>query len=336
MKTLVCTQPGQFDYTTTDYPQEKVGHSILRIKRVGICGTDLHAFEGTQPFFSYPRILGHELGAEIVQTDATDLSFGEFVTVIPYLHCGHCIACSQGKTNCCSSLQVLGVHTDGGMREFVSVPNQYIVKGKGLNVDELALVEPLSIGAHGVKRAGIQKGEFVLVIGAGPIGLGVIEFAKIAGGQVIVMDVNENRLNFCRTNLQVEHVINPTKQDAFERLKSITNQQMPTVVIDATGNLNAINNGLQFLAHSGRYVLVGLQKEAFSFSHPEFHKREATLMSSRNATRSDFEWVMECMQKGLIHPATYITHHLAFDQVKDEFESLLDPSKGVIKAMVRL
>ena len=121
MKTLVCTQPGQFDYTTTDYPQEKAGHSILRIKRVGICGTDLHAFEGTQPFFSYPRILGHELGAEIVQTDETDLSIGEFVTVIPYLHCGHCIACSQGKNNCCSSLQVLGVHTDGGMREFVSV-----------------------------------------------------------------------------------------------------------------------------------------------------------------------------------------------------------------------
>ncbi|RVU23607.1 zinc-binding alcohol dehydrogenase family protein [Sandaracinomonas limnophila] len=335
MKTLVCTQPGQFDYTTTDYPQEKVGHSILRIKRVGICGTDLHAFEGTQPFFSYPRILGHELGAEIVQTDATDLSIGEFVTVIPYLHCGHCIACSQGKTNCCSSLQVLGVHTDGGMREFVSVPNQYIVKGNGLNVDELALVEPLSIGAHGVKRAGIHKGEFVLVIGAGPIGLGVIEFAKIAGGQVIVMDVNENRLNFCRTNLQVEHVINPTKEDALGRLKSITNQQMPTVVIDATGNLNAINGGLQFLAHSGRYVLVGLQKEAFSFSHPEFHKREATLMSSRNATRSDFEWVMDCMWKGLVNPATYITHRIHFDQIKDQFESFLNPENNVIKAIVK-
>lgn len=336
MKTLVCTQPGQFAYMQTNYPQDKVGHSILQIKRVGICGTDLHAYEGTQPFFSYPRILGHELGAEVVQTDAKDLSVGELVTIIPYLHCGNCVACHQGKTNCCSSLQVLGVHTDGGMREFVSVPNQFIVKGQGLNVDELALVEPLSIGAHGVRRAQIQENEFVLVIGAGPIGLGVIEFARIAGGKVIVMDVNESRLNFCQTNLQVEHVINPTKQDAFERLKSITNQQMPTVVIDATGNLNAINGGLQYLAHSGRYVLVGLQKEAFSFSHPEFHKREATLMSSRNATISDFEWVMDCMQKGLVNPATYITHRIHFDQVKDQFESFLNPANGVIKAMVEL
>lgn len=336
MKTLVCAQPGAFEYIETAYPAEKAGYTIVQIKRIGICGTDLHAFEGTQPFFSYPRILGHELGAEIVQTDSVDFSVGEQVTIIPYFSCGSCVACKQGKTNCCSSLQVLGVHTDGGMREFLSIPNEYVIKGQSLSLDELALVEPLSIGAHGIRRAQIQENEFVLVIGAGPIGLGVIEFTKIAKGKVIVMDVNEHRLAFCKQNLQVEYTINPRNQDALEVLKVITQQQMPTVVIDATGNLNAINNGLQFLAHSGRYVLVGLQKEAFSFSHPEFHKREATLMSSRNATRSDFEWVMECMQKGLIHPATYITHHLAFDQVKDEFKSLLDPSKGVIKAMVRL
>ncbi len=334
MKTLVCTCPGQFEYIQTDYPLQKSGHSILQIKRIGICGTDLHAFEGTQPFFSYPRILGHELAAEIVQTDASGFQIGEKVTVIPYLHCGECVACKQGKTNCCSSLQVLGVHIDGGMRTYISIPNQYILKGEGLSLDELALVEPLSIGAHGVRRAQIQENEFVLVIGAGPIGLGVIEFAKIAKGKVIVMDVNDHRLQFCKENLQVEYTINPLNKDALEVLKSITHQQMPTVVIDATGNLNAINNALQYLAHSGRYVLVGLQKEAFSFSHPEFHKREATLMSSRNATRSDFEWVMECMQKGLINPATFITHRISFDEVKERFESLLDPSKEVIKAII--
>lgn len=274
------------------------------------------------------------MAAEIIQTDDDGFSVGESVTVIPYFHCGNCIACTQGKTNCCSSLQVLGVHIDGGMREYISVPNEYIVKGQGLSLDELALIEPLSIGAHGVRRAQIQENEFVLVIGAGPIGLGVIEFAKNAKGKVIVMDVNDHRLQFCKDNLQVEYTINPLNQDALEVLKTITHQQMPTVVIDATGNLNAINNALQYLAHSGRYVLVGLQKEAFSFSHPEFHKREATLMSSRNATRSDFEWVMECMQKGLINPATYITHRLSFDEVKERFESLLDPKNGVIKAII--
>jgi len=336
MKTLVCTCPGQFESTQTDFPLQKAGHSILQIKRIGICGTDLHAFEGTQPYFTYPRILGHELAAEIVQTDASDLQIGEKVTVIPYLHCGTCVACKQGKTNCCSSLHVLGVHMDGGMREYISVPNEYVVKGNGLSLDELALVEPLAIGAHGVRRAQIQENEFVLVIGAGPIGLGVIEFAKIAGGQVIVMDVNELRLQFSRQQLGVIHTINPSQEDAFQRLQEITKMQMPTVVIDATGNLHAINNALQYLAHSGRYILVGLQKEAFSFSHPEFHKREATLMSSRNATISDFEWVMDCLQHKKINPATYITHRITFDQVADQFDTLLVPTNGVIKAMVEL
>ncbi|MEY2793051.1 MAG: hypothetical protein RJA76_1043 [Bacteroidota bacterium] len=336
MKTLVCTRPGQFDYTQSDYPSQKSGHSILQIKRIGICGTDLHAFEGTQPYFTYPRILGHELAAEIVQTDSHELQIGELVTVIPYLHCGQCIACQQGKTNCCSSLQVLGVHIDGGMRAYISVPNEYVVKGKGLSLDELALVEPLAIGAHGVRRAQIQENEFVLVIGAGPIGLGVIEFAKIAGGQVIVMDVNEHRLQFCQQNLGIKHTINPIKEDVLERLGKVTDKQMPTVVIDATGNLKAINNAFQYLAHSGRYVLVGLQKEPIIVSHPEFHKREATLMSSRNATISDFEWVMDCLLQKKINPATFITHRLPFDQIAARFHSLLVPANGVIKALVEM
>ncbi len=336
MKTLVCTRPGQFDYTQSDYPSQKSGHSILQIKRIGICGTDLHAFEGTQPYFTYPRILGHELAAEIVQTDSHELQIGELVTVIPYLHCGQCIACQQGKTNCCSSLQVLGVHIDGGMRAYISVPNEYVVKGKGLSLDELALVEPLAIGAHGVRRAQIQENELVLVIGAGPIGLGVIEFAKIAGGQVIVMDVNEHRLQFCQQNLGIKHTINPIKEDVLEQLGKVTDKQMPTVVIDATGNLKAINNAFQYLAHSGRYVLVGLQKEPIIVSHPEFHKREATLMSSRNATISDFEWVMDCLQQKKINPATFITHRLPFDQIAARFDSLLVPANGVIKALVEM
>ena len=336
MKTLICTQPGHFEFTETIFPVRNSGETLLQIKRIGICGTDLHAYEGTQPYFSYPRILGHELAGEIIETDAEGFSKGEQVAIIPYIHCGNCIACKQEKTNCCTSLQVLGVHVDGGMREYIVVPNKLLIKGNGLSLDELALIEPLSIGAHGVRRAQIEANEFVLIIGAGPIGLGVIEFAKIAGARVIVMDVNDNRLNFCQTNLHVEFLINPSKQDAIEVLKSITNQQMASVVIDATGNLQAINKGLQFLAHAGRYVLVGLQKEAFSFSHPEFHKREATLMSSRNATRSDFEWVMDCIQNGKIKPKDFISHIIDFEEVNNQFASFLNPHLNVIKAIVKL
>lgn len=337
MKTLVCTTPGQFAYRQSVKPTLTPGRAILRINRIGICGTDLHAYEGTQPFFNYPRILGHELAGELVEADgAPDFSPGEIVTLIPYFNCGTCIACRSGKPNCCTNLQVSGVHIDGGMVEYLSVPSYALVHGEGLSVDDLALVEPLAIGAHGVRRAAIQPGEFVLVIGAGPIGLGSMEFARIAGGNVIAMDINAGRLAFCQHKLQVTHTVNALDSDVTEQLRTITNGDMPTVLIDATGSLRAINNSFQYMAHGARYILVGLQKGDICFSHPEFHKREATLMSSRNATRQDFEHVIACMKKGLVNPTTYITHRVPFGQVGDTFASWLDPANGVIKAMVEL
>lgn len=337
MKTLVCTTPGSFEYQQGQHPVPAPGYSILKIKRIGICGTDLHAFEGTQPFFEYPRILGHELAAEFVEGDqAEGFQPGEAVTFIPYFNCGECIACRSGKPNCCASIKVCGVHVHGGMAEYLSVPSYSLIHGEGLSFDELALVEPLAIGAHGVRRANVKKNEFVLVIGAGPIGLGIMEFARIAGGKVIALDINDQRLTFCSEKLKVTHTINGMKDDVIERLKEITNGDFPTVVIDASGNLRAINNGFQYMAHGARYVLVGLQKAELNISHPEFHKREATLMSSRNATRDDFEHVIACMRDGLVNPATYITHRVPFDQVKDEFQGWLDPANGVIKAMIEV
>jgi 2-desacetyl-2-hydroxyethyl bacteriochlorophyllide A dehydrogenase len=337
MKTLVCQQPGLFQYVEEQTPAIQAGHAILKVRRIGICGTDLHAFEGTQPFFAYPRVLGHELGCEIVEVDeVSGFRTGERVTFIPYFHCGECIACRNGLPNCCAAIQVFGVHVDGGMREFISVPTSALVHGGDMNFDELALVEPLAIGAHGIRRAGVRKGEFVLVIGAGPIGLGIMEFGRIAGAQVIAMDINDNRLNFCKDNLELQHAINPLHEDVVQRLKEITNGDMPTVVIDASGNQKAINQAFLYMAHGARYVLVGLQKGELVVSHPEFHKREATLMSSRNATREDFDHVMMCMRNKLVDPATYITHRVGFDDVNDHFKSWLDPENGVIKAMVEL
>jgi 2-desacetyl-2-hydroxyethyl bacteriochlorophyllide A dehydrogenase len=337
MKALVCEQPGSFQYVTKEQPAAEKGRAILKVKRIGICGTDLHAFEGTQPFFAYPRVLGHELGCEIADVDpSTGFTIGERVTLIPYFNCGECIACRNGLPNCCAAINVFGVHVDGGMTEFISVPVSALLHGGDMSFDELALVEPLAIGAHGIGRAGVRPGEFVLVIGAGPIGLGIMEFGRIAGGQVIAMDVNDNRLNFCKDKLNVQHTINPLNEDVLQRLKEITNGDMPTVVIDATGNQKAINSAFLYMAHGARYVLVGLQKGELIVSHPEFHKREATLMSSRNATQEDFDHVMNCMKQKLVDPSTYITHRVQFDEVKVNFESWLDPKNGVIKAMVEL
>lgn len=337
MKVLVCTEPGNFEYETLPKPQLKPGYAIIKIKRIGICGTDLHAFEGTQPYFSYPRILGHELSGELVDFDnAPGFQKGEIVTFIPYFNCGHCIACRMGKPNCCSSIQVCGVHCDGGMVEYLMVPSQSLLHGEGLSPDELALVEPLAIGAHGVRRAQIVDGENMLVIGAGPIGMGTMEMAKIAGANVIAMDINEQRLQFCQEKLGVRFTLNAMSKDIVQQLTEITNGDMPTVVIDATGNLKAINTGFQYVSHGGKYILIGLQKGEICFSHPEFHKREATLMSSRNATREDFQKVMSAMKNKLIDPSNYITHRTIFTDVKQEFPQWLDPSNGVIKAMVSM
>src|SRR5918993_4876664 len=186
MKTLVCTKPGEFAYEEREKPELQKGQAIIKIKRIGICGTDLHAFEGTQPFFEYPRILGHELAGELIAVDGVnDFELGERVSFIPYFYCGECIACRSGLPNCCANIKVCGVHVHGGFAEYLSVPSYSLLHGEGLSFDELSLVEPLAIGAHGVRRAGVREGEFVLVVGAGPIGLGIVEFAKIAGGKVI-------------------------------------------------------------------------------------------------------------------------------------------------------
>jgi len=336
MKTLICTTPGQFTYADIPVPERKQGETLLRIRRVGICGTDLHAYEGTQPFFQYPRILGHELAGEIVATDEPGFAAGEFVTIIPYFYCSNCVACKAGKTNCCTQLKVCGVHVDGGMREYLLVPSYSLVKSRGLGLDELALVEPLAIGAHGIRRAQVIPGEWVAVIGAGPIGLGVMEFARIAGANVIAVDVQENRLQFCKERLQIPFTINAAKENVSAQLAQLTNGDMPTVVIDATGNLSAINESFRYLAHGGRYVLVGLQKGEIRFSHPEFHQREATLMSSRNATREDFDRVIDALLNGQVLPLNYITHRVLFEEVQEVFPGWLLPANQVIKAMVSI
>jgi len=335
MNALVCTEPGNFEYTEIAEPSMKAGHAIVRIRSIGICGTDLHAFEGTQPFFNYPRILGHELSGELIDfDDAPGFQRGEKVTFLPYINCGDCIACRAGKTNCCVNLLVCGVHIDGGMVDYYSIPSRLLVHSYGLDLTDLALVEPMAIGAHGISRADIKPGEFVLVIGAGPIGLATMEFARLKGAEIIAMDLNTHRLAFCKNSLGISNIIDAGKSDITERLSYITKGEMPTVVIDATGNRKAIHNGLNFLAHGGRYILIGLQKEEIMFSHPEFHRKETTLMSSRNATRHDFEYVIQNMVSRKINPRSFITNHVKFKDAAAGFSDWTDPLNHVIKVVV--
>jgi 2-desacetyl-2-hydroxyethyl bacteriochlorophyllide A dehydrogenase len=337
MKCIVCERPGQLKMKEVDPPAIKTGEALIRIRRIGICGTDLHAFKGEQPYFTYPRILGHEISGEIAETKENPygLKAGDPVAIIPYIECGKCIACRQGKTNCCTQLTLFGVHRDGGMSEYLSVPLDHLIKSEKLNLDQLAMAECLGIGAHAVNRSQIEEGEFALVIGAGPIGIGVMQFAREAGAKVMALDIVEARLKFCRDKLKVDYVIHG-QRDPVKEIESTTKGDYPTVVFDATGNAKSMMKAFHWVAHGGRYVLVSLVQENITFFDPDFHRRELTLQSSRNATRKDLEHVIRSLEKGKVDGSSFITHRVTLDQVISQFESWLKPETGVIKALVEL
>ncbi|HNR05957.1 MAG TPA: zinc-binding alcohol dehydrogenase family protein [Saprospiraceae bacterium] len=334
MKVLNCTTPGHFEYQDKPEPASRAGYSLLRIQKVGICGTDLHAYKGRQPYFEYPRILGHEVAAEYVSGDAPDIRPGDLCTFLPYISCGSCIACRSGKTNCCSRLVVCGVHLDGAMAEYYLVPSPLIIPGENLSEDELALVEPMSIAAHAIRRAENIKGKQVLIFGAGPIGMCTSILALQAGAVVGLADVHAGRLAFASSFYSIHTFLNRDPSHFINEVRNWTNGDMAPVVIDATGNLQAIESGLQYLAHGGQFILVGLQKEAFHFSHPEFHKREATLKSSRNATRKDFIRVRDLIKNKTLSVDPLITHRIPFGVVAKQFETLYDPGNLVMKAVI--
>ncbi|MGC3988537.1 MAG: zinc-binding alcohol dehydrogenase family protein [Chthoniobacteraceae bacterium] len=296
MKTIRLENPGQLAFLETEDPvAPAAGEALVRVHRIGVCGTDLHAFGGEQPFFSYPRILGHELGVEVlaVGDGVSNVKPGDRCSVEPYLNCEKCIACRRGKPNCCTNIQVLGVHADGGMRERFRLPARKLHTSAVLSFEQLALVETLGIGAHAVQRAQVEAGEFVLVIGAGPIGLASMQFAVEAGAKVIVLDINEDRLNFCQQQLQVPYAINALKENPLEALQRITASDLPTLVIDATGNPKSMLSSFEYPAHGGRIVFVGLFQGDVTFNDPNFHRRELTLMGSRNARPDDFTRIIQ-------------------------------------------
>ncbi|WP_373512897.1 zinc-binding alcohol dehydrogenase family protein [Persicitalea sp.] len=341
MKTIILKEPGEFQIIERAEPEAAgYGEAIIKIKKIGICGTDYHAYRGNQPFFSYPRVLGHELGAEVValgdnQVDAT-LKIGDRVSVEPYLNCNECQACRSGHYNCCERLQVLGVHTDGGMTEYLKVPAQKLYKSEVLSFDQLALVETLGIGLHAANRAKVQPEDKVLVIGAGPIGLSVAQFCKLSGATVGVADMTESRLNFISRHGISDHSVVVKKVLTPEYLREFYKGDLPTVIIDATGNRNSMLNAFNLIAHGGKIVFVGLFQGEVEFNDPNFHKREMTLLSSRNSLPSDFSKIISLMETGQIDTAPWISHRTDFDRLPKDFATFMEPDQELIKAIVEV
>jgi 2-desacetyl-2-hydroxyethyl bacteriochlorophyllide A dehydrogenase len=341
MKALLLEKPGQFHFIERSEPAAPgEGEVLVHPLSVGICGTDYGGFLGTMPYYSYPRVPGHELGVEVlaVGRGVTNVRPGDRCAVEPYLNCGHCFPCRKGAPNCCENHKTLGVMVDGGLTERLVLPARKLHPANNLSPDQCALVETLAIGCHAVNRGAPVPGEHVLVIGAGPIGLSVIEFARLSGAKTTVMDLNEGRLEFVRARMGVSDTIHyRSNGEELEALQTMTDGTLAQVVVDATGNSASMANAMTYCAFTGRLVWVGMAHEEVAFPHtPVMHRRELTLLASRNALPSDFTRIISLIEAGDIDTRPWITHHAPFAVLPEVFATFTKPESGVIKAIVNM
>jgi 2-desacetyl-2-hydroxyethyl bacteriochlorophyllide A dehydrogenase len=334
MEALVCVQPGTLRLERCPAPVRGPSQVLVRPRRVGVCGTDYHIFEGRHPFLQYPRVMGHELAVEVVETPAgSPLRPGGIFAVNPYLSCGHCIACRRGKPNCCVRLSVLGVHEDGGMAEWLVVPADNLIPVDGLSLDQAATVEFLAIGAHAVRRAAVTAEDRVLVVGAGPIGLGVLLFAGLNGATIAVIDREPGRMEAAAALTGATPL---NADDIDEATGAFTAGDGFDVVFDATGNARAMENGFRYVTNGGRYGLVGVVKEPISFMDPDFHRKELTLLGSRNATAEDFETVVAAIRAGTAPIDRMITHRTDLKGAAADIPRWAAEKTGLIKAVIQI
>lgn len=340
MKSLLLRKPGDLVATQlVEPPAPGAGEALVRVHRVGICGSDISGYLGKMPFYSYPRIPGHELGVEVLAVggDVANVKQGDRCSVEPYINQVDSHASRRGRGNCCEHLQVLGVHTDGGMRSRFIVPARKLHPARTLSMEQLALVETLAIGCHAVDRCSPQADETVLVIGAGPIGLSVIEFVKLTGAKLIVLDMNQGRLDFCKNVMLVPDVVKFVGDGSeLKRIEELTGGALPTVVIDATGSPKSMAGAFEFVGHTGRICFVGIIPGEITFSDPLFHRREMTILASRNALPKDFGRIIRLIEGGKIDTRPWITHHYELDALPDAFPEIIKPETGVIKAIVNV
>jgi len=341
MQALLLEQPKSFRFIDVPEPAApQPGEAVVRVHAVGICGTDYGGYLGKMPFFSYPRIPGHELGVEVVAVGpgVTNVKPGDRCCVEPYINCQRCSSCRRGLTNCCEHHQTLGVHCDGGLRPLFTVPARKLHLSPALTAAQNALVETLAIGCHAIDRAGPTPDETVLVIGAGPIGLSAVEFAKLSGARVIVMDMAAARLAFVRERMGITDTV-VAKGDGSDEatVAALTDGRMCDVVVDATGSNVSMARALALCSFGGRLVYVGITQAELVFPHaPVMHRRELTLLASRNALSRDFGRIIRLIEEGRIDTQPWITHRIPFADTIRAFPGFLEPGSGVIKAVVEM
>jgi L-gulonate 5-dehydrogenase len=305
MKSVFMEEPRKVYIKDIERGKRKSGEALIKVKSVGICGSDIGAYRGANPLVKYPTVIGHEIAGEVVEIDPNpkNIKVGDRVILDPYLYCGHCYPCSLKRTNCCENLKVLGVQTEGGMMEYRTHPAQLLYKvSDRLDWEVIPMIEPLCIALHSLKQTAAQKDEHLVVIGAGPIGLLICLAAIIYGVKPILVDILDQRLQFAKT-LGVSSIINSMNEDAIVKIRKITNGRMAECVVEASGAGAAIRNTLNYVAYAGRIVLTGWPKEEVLFATGIITKKELAVKGSRTSN-AEFDEAIKLITNNVlnVHP----------------------------------
>ena len=339
MKALFLTEVGKSEVREITKPSRKAGEVLLEVGMVGFCGGDLNGFKGLFPLQEYPNILGHEVGATIVEKGPEvpeDLSIGTRVTLYPYLACGTCVACRKGRPNACKTNKTMGVRRPGAMTRYITAPWQDVFPSEKLSLRELALVEPLTVGFHAVSRGRVSAEDRVAILGCGIVGLGAVASAVNRGAQVIAIDLDESKLEVAR-KIGVAHTINPSSENLHDRLQEITQGDGPDVIIEAVGSPTTYRSAVEEVAFLGRVVCIGYAKAPVEFNTSLFVQKEIEILGSRNCVgKTDFPEVIEYLESGKFPVETVISKTIPIEEGPSTLEAWASNPQGIIKIMLNL
>lgn len=338
MKAIKLAEPRQVACAQIEKPVPGPGQALIRIKAAGICGSDIGAFRGSNKLVSYPRIIGHELAGIIEEIPADNkkgLKVGDKVIVDPYLYCGKCYPCTIGRTNCCTSLKVLGVHIDGGMAEYFCHPADMLVKmPQDMDWTLGAMAEPLTISLHGIHRGGLKAGEYCAIIGAGPIGLLAGMIAQAYGAHAILLDLVGERLDFAK-ELGIEHVINSREEDPVERVSKITGGTMAQQVMECSGANAAVLQSLDLVSHAGRVTLTGWPPKETPIPTDIITRKEIDIRGARTSA-GEFEEAIELIHTKKVDVARILTKTITLDDAPDTIRDIEKNPGDYMKVVVKM
>lgn len=333
MRAVSLRRPGHAEIVDLREPVRESGELLLRVEMVGLCGTDLNSFRGRNPLVTFPRVIGHEIAATVVE-GSPNVPAGSRVTVSPYTSCGVCVSCSSGRFNACRDNQTFGVQRDGAMTEWISVPEEKVYVSP-LSLKELCIVEPLTVGVHAVSRGHVKAEDVVAVFGCGGVGLGAIAGAAFRGAHTIAIDIDEGKLNTARA-AGATSLIHSANEDAHARLQELTDGHGPSVVIEAIGLLETFVSAVEEVAFTGRVVYIGYAKQPVTYDTKLFVQKELDIMGSRNALPEDFREVIAMLEARRFPVNEAVSTQISMSEVPTTLERWSASPAAFRKIMVQV